>query len=254
MQGKGANSSVGVQLQSGFPAGDVVRQLTINPWDFTSYADIIAGITDNFPDSCEYFIEYFESNNVPTKQLVLNYPRVGSPIQFSSLQLDYPGNITSYTYTENANNGANVAWATGDGDGSSLVVGNATDVNSLSSGYPFLDIVNSFSGVTVQATINAHAANELATSPMPKIAHTFVIAGNVDPVFGSYGLGDDARILIYGEDATQEGNGDPRFPDGLDELVRVVGWSVQAPDAGTTEQVTMILQSDSSTTGVGGGI
>jgi hypothetical protein len=52
----------------------------------------------------------------------------------------------------------------------------------------------------------------------------------VDPVYGSYEVGDDARIIIQ----------DNRFPAGLDEIYRIVGVSVQPGEDGP-ERATLTL-------------
>ena len=52
----------------------------------------------------------------------------------------------------------------------------------------------------------------------------------VDPEFGTYSIGDDARIMIL----------DNRFPSGLDEIYRIVGVSVQPGEDGP-ERATLTL-------------
>jgi hypothetical protein len=52
----------------------------------------------------------------------------------------------------------------------------------------------------------------------------------VDPEFGSYQIGDDARIIIR----------DVRFPNGIDELYRIVGLTVEPGEDGP-ERVTLTL-------------
>lgn len=226
-----------------FPVGDVTRSITYNPYDFKTYGVYIDDICDNFNDSPEFTIENYEdANGIPSRQLIFGYPRLGAVAGFSNLIIDYPGNILNYYWTENAADGTNRAFATGDGDGSAVVWGSAEDTNNLSSGWPILEDTVSHSGVTVQATINNHAAADLAAKPMPKVTHTFELKADVSPIFGSYGLGDDAVVQIQ----------DSRFPDGMNTVVRTVGWSVTPSESDNTEAVTLTLQED-ATAGVSGG-
>jgi hypothetical protein len=57
-----------------------------------------------------------------------------------------------------------------------------------------------------------------------------VVPAYVDPVFGTYQLGDDARIIIT----------DSRFPNTLDEIYRIVGLTVEPGEDGP-ERVTLTL-------------
>jgi hypothetical protein len=155
--------------------------------------------------------------------------------------IDYPGNILNYYHTENVSDAANRAFATGDavGDVTTDGTGDSTVVTwgvseNVSAGYPLLESVANHSGVTDQVTINSHAASDLASKPVPTITHTFDLDPVQDPVFGTYALGDDARVQIT----------DARFPEGTDDTVRVVGWSVKPGESDGTESVSLVLQED----------
>jgi hypothetical protein len=251
LQWSDPRANIGVLGADTFPSGDVTRTYVFDPYSFDTYGSTIDDITDNFDDSAEFYIRTYEDGfGNPVKQLVFGYPRVGSIVDFTNFVLDYPGNILNYYYTENASEAANRAFATGDGSGdasdqgdSSVVVwGVAEDTSSTTAGYPLLDSVTSHSGVTAQATIDAHARSDLAAKPVPTISHTFEIDPVQDPVFGTYGLGDDARIQIQ----------DPRFEDGLDDVVRVVGWTVQPGESDSPETVSLVLQEDETAGAIGG--
>lgn len=123
---KYSNSYIGVQSPTNVPLSGITRDYVFNPWDFRTFGDIIEDITTNFDDSCQYYINVFEDPNSgkPVKQLVVGYP-VAS--QATGLVCDYPGNVTNYYYTENANEGADKWWATGDGSEADLVIGVAED-------------------------------------------------------------------------------------------------------------------------------
>lgn len=226
-------SNIGVTGVDTLPGGDITRSMTVNPWDFKSYGDIIDGLT-NLDDGPDYTIECYESSGVPTRQLMLGYPRLGSIAAYTELLLDYPGNITNYYRTANASENNNQYWATGDGDGAAMVVGVASDSGTLGSGNPLLESSSSYSGVTQQATIDAHAVSDLAAKPLGKIKYSFELMATEEPVFGSYSLGDDARIMIE----------DPWFPEGIEFTTRTVGWSVTPSSSESTESVNLVLEGD----------
>jgi hypothetical protein len=243
LQWSDPRGNINVLGASRFPSGDVTRTYVFDPYEFKTYGASIDDITDNYDDSCEFYIDTYEDGyGNPVKQLVFGYPRLGNIVDFTDLVLDYPGNILNYYYTENVSDAANRAFATGDADGEITIQGDSTmvvwagaeDTTSTNAGYPLLDSATSHSGVVDSVTINAHARSDLASKPVPTISHTFEIDPVRDPVFGTYGLGDDARIQIQ----------DPRFEDGMDSVVRVVGWTVQPGESDSPEAVSLVLQED----------
>jgi hypothetical protein len=254
MQWSDPRGNIQVLGASSFPTGDVVRTYVFDPYEFKTYGATIDDITDNYDDSCEFYIDTYEDGfGNPVKQLVFGYPRVGNIVDFTDLVIDYPGNILNYYYTENVSDAANKAYATGDAAGEITIQGasdtmvtwgEAEDAANMAAGYPLLESVTSHSGVTSTTTINSAARSDLASKPVPTITHTFELDPVRDPIFGTYGLGDDARVQIT----------DSRFPapDGLEEVVRVVGWSVKPGESDGVEQVTLALQEDDTAGEIGG--
>lgn len=227
-------SGIGVRtVDSDFlPSGDVVRQLTVNPWDMKSYGEIIDDPLMNFDDSAEWTIECFEEQGVPTKQLLLGYPRLGSPVENTQLVVAYPGNILNYYWVESASKSGNAVWATGDGDQSALTTGYKNNQDSFNAGYPLLEVHENHPGVTKQTTIDDHAAKDLADLPVPMISKTIQIKADEQPEFGTYNLGDDAKFEVA----------DTRFPEGLQTTVRVIGWSVTPSSSEAVEEVSLIIE------------
>jgi hypothetical protein len=233
------NASIGVMEPLNLPANDVVRTLTVNPWDFKTYGEIIDDPLMNFDDSAEWTIECFEQRGVPTKRLTLGYPQLGRRIDFTNLVVDYPGNILNYYWSESASSSGNRAWATGDGDEGAITVGVATNNSSLNAGYPLLEVHETHQGVTVQATINAHALKDLSDNILPKINKTIQIKADEQPEFGSYGIGDDAKFEVV----------DPRFPDGLEDVIRVIGWNVTPSSSDAVEEIALIIEGSDDSSG-----
>ena len=227
-------SDIGVTAPSSFPVSDVVRTLTLNPWDLRTYGETIEEIT-GYDNGCDYTINVFDSGGVPTKQLALWYPRLGSAsITTTNNVLDYPGNVKDYYYTENAAEGNTKYFAAGDGDGKGKIIGTAEDTSKMSgSGYPRLDKVVNVEGVTLQATANRKAAAALMYGPVPQEKWQFDISGSDIPQVGDYAMGDDFQVNI---------DDDPRFPDGNQVTIRVVGWKVNPPSSQNDEEVSLVLE------------
>ena len=228
-----ANGSIGVLgAVQPFPSGDITRTRTINPWDLNTYGELIDGIT-NLDDGCDYAIEYYEENGLPRSIVTVGYPRLGQDISASGVILDYPGCISNYYRTENATGWTNHHYATGEGEGVGLRIGEATDLDSQIS-YPLLEDTNNYAGVTVQLTIDNHAASDMANMAIGSNRFTLQLIATDEPVFGSYSLGDDARVTIE----------DPRNPDGVEFTTRVVGWSVTPSSSESIEEVSLVLEGD----------
>jgi hypothetical protein len=214
------------------PLIDPVTHLTINGYDLsTSYDDLIQSII-NQSTGPDYTIDWFEDDNgYPQKQLVVASP-IGNPVGMTDLTVDYPGPVADYIYSENASAGNNQWWAVGDGDGAAAIVGSAGDANAIVSGYPIWEGVNSYNGVTDQATINSHAQSDLFSLDVPIVTHHVDLIGNAFPPFGSYGMGDYVVVNVT----------DPRFPIGNQFKVRAVGWTISPPDEGNgTEKISLIF-------------
>src|SRR5260370_2584316 len=186
-----ARGSIGVAAAS-LPVIDPVVQLTINGYDLSSsYDDLIQSIV-SLSSGPDYTITWAEDGQgYPQKQLVVATP-IGNPVGQTDLTVDYPGPVVDYVYTENASAGNNQWWAVGDGDGAAAVVGSAGAANPLDSGYPLWEGVNSYSGVTAQTTINAHAASDLLSLDLPLVTHHDAMEANVFPQLGSYGMATQA--------------------------------------------------------------
>lgn len=225
------HGNIGVMLAP-FPMVDPTTTLNVNGYDLsTSYNDLITSITQltGGPDWTIAWTE--DGNGLPQKQLVLGAP-IGNPVGFADLEVDYPGPIKDYVYTENSSSGNNMWWATGDGTGATQTTGQAIDTNNLNSGYPIWEGVNNYSGVTAQSTINAHAATDLATFPVPLVTHAIELAGESFPEFGSYGMGDYVVANVT----------DPRFKSSATFDVRAIGWSIQPPDEDSgTETISIVF-------------
>lgn len=234
LQSDQLHSDIGVRIldPESLPSNDVVRQLTVNPWDMKSYGEIIDDPLMNFQDSAEWTIECFEEQGVPQKQLLLGYPRLGIPVEFTPIVIDYPGNILNYYWSESASQSANAVWATGDGDQAALTTGYANNQASLDVGYPLLEAHESHQGVTKQDTIDDHAKKDLVDAAVPRLSKTIQIKADEQPEFGTYPIGSDAKMQIL----------DTRFPDGFEGTVRVLGWSVTPSSSEAVEEISLIIE------------
>ncbi|SDP08936.1 hypothetical protein SAMN04515671_2912 [Nakamurella panacisegetis] len=175
------------------------------------------------------------------RTLTLAYPRAGidQPLVLElGGQGASPGNIRAFAMDEDGTRLASRAYSLGAGEASDKVVGVATSTVLTDAGYPFLETAESRSSVNVQATINAHAAALLSISQSPELPPTVTIAAtaqleradgrvstvDAEPSVGDFRIGDRVWIAI---DPT------PAFPDGFFTRVRILGWTIAPPAAGS---------------------
>ncbi len=186
-------------------------------------------------DGFDFHIDVaYDINGVPTKSFNTYYPRSG--LQYSFGDPDVPvftfpaGNMVEYEYPEDGSVVANTVYALGAGSNEGKQIATGQDATKFAEGWVLLETTANYSDVTDQTMLQEVAnAQALATS-YPPVVLKVVVPAYVDPVFGTYEVGDDARIIIT----------DSRFPNTLDEIYRIVGLTVQPGENGP-ERVTLSL-------------
>lgn len=212
-----------IAADTGLTSG-VFRDHVYDPLQPVTILQAWQDMADN-EDGWEFTIQSVDTDTGVQDRLVQGYPSLSAgagPVIFEK-----PGNLYSYVLTEDGvAHGDNVVVATGD-EGTTAQT--ATVLDELANGFPRLESTESFSGVVDNTTLAAHAARAALDS---QLALVNVPSGSVapyDPEFGSYNLGDLARLSVR----------DWRFPAGTEWQVRIWGWSFQPPEGGTAEQVDL---------------
>jgi hypothetical protein len=183
----------------------------------------------DFAIRCAYNSDY----NI-TKTLVLGYPRLGTAYSSTSTSVpvfEFPaGNVVEYEYPEDGSLVANRIYATGAGSNEGKLIYNATDSTKLTSGWPLLEDSVSFNDIIDATLVQGLASGRVAAVSYPPTTIKLVANPSLNPVLGSYVIGDDARVRIK----------DDRFPDGIDATYRIVALSVTPGETGP-ERVTVTL-------------
>ena len=182
---------------------------------------------------------YYDSNNNPAKLLRLGYPRYGRVYSSSSISapvFEMPGNIIEYTWPEDGGTAANTIYAIGAGSNPGRLTSIATDGTKIGAGWPLLEDQSNYSDVS-DATLLSNLANgQVSVVSYPPTTIKITVPPYSDPIFGSYEVGDDARIRIV----------DDRFPSGLDATYRIVAFNVTAGENNAPETVTITLTTTSN--------
>jgi hypothetical protein len=150
------------------------------------------------------------------------FPRRGRTADDSGLVFSKGGpaaSIVAYDWPEDYTAMSTRVHALGDGDGEARLTAVASESDLLASGWPLLESVESYDGVTQVATLRGHAAADLLARSRAPVAPWFDVLADADPAFGSYSVGDEALFSLAPE---------PRWPDGLDVELRILGAQVTA--------------------------
>ncbi len=179
-------------------------------------------------------IEYDNITGLPAKYFNTYYPRSGEIYSAGNLNIpvfEFPaGNMVEYEYPEDGAVAANKIYATGAGSNEGKLIAIATDATKFATGWALLEDAVNYSDITDQTVLNTLAIGQVTAVSYPPTTLKIVVPAYVDPVYGTYEVGDDARIIIK----------DDRFPNGLDEIYRIVASSVQPGEDGP-ERVTLTL-------------
>jgi hypothetical protein len=150
------------------------------------------------------------------------YPQRGRSAADSGLVFSKGGpsaSIVDYDWPEDFTAVATQTWALGDGQGESRIIAGATDSDLLMAGWPLLEAVQSYDGVTQATRAQGYANADLNARSGAAVAPTFTVLADADPVLGTYEVGDAALFSIAPE---------PRWPDGMDAELRILGMQVTA--------------------------
>lgn len=146
------------------------------------------------------------------RTLRLGYPKVGS-----DLGLTFQESVLKLGYDRDGTKLGSEAFAIGAGDDAGQMIGEASSTNLTDQGYPALQVVKSYTSVTEQDTLDQYAAALLAQSQSDEVPPSVMIKFDIFPKLGDFGLGDVVRIKRDPE---------RNFPDGYDEEVRILGWTI----------------------------
>jgi len=169
----------------------------------------------------------------PVKTLQLGYPRLGASYSSSNPTapvLEFPGNVVQYVYTEDGLSAANVIFAAGAGSGEGQLNLKASDSAQITTyGWPLLEDSRNYGDVVSQSLLSSLALGQLNAVKNPPVSIKIIYPPYLDPLLGTYNLGDDIRIRLNDDRAGQ-----------VDDYYRIVGISVQPGENGP-ERATLTL-------------
>ena len=233
-----------INVTIGSETSGVLRDRKYEAWEYKQLGEAIeqlAAVINGFDFAID---ATWASNGDLTKTFRLSYPRRGRSQDQTGLMFEVGRNVISWDWPTDGTRYANRVHNIGAGEAEAMLrvtVSEESQLDSVASGgpgYPLIEKVVSHTDVSQLSTLTAQARDELLTSAREVVLPSVTIRADVEPFFGSYITGDSCRFVC------QPGLS-PRFPDGIDTLRRIVGWSVKVDDNGG-EEVQLTLGDDFS--------
>jgi hypothetical protein len=180
---------------------DPTHQKTYNGWDLPNVADMLANLTGLLggPD-IDFVPEWVDSNRSAIRWRM----RVGTgaaPKLTSTNQLawDYStpeSGVKDFTVGDDVSQRTDVAWSRGSGSETFTLIARAASTKWTDRGYPLHERETDYTTVEQQATLDAHAAGDLAAQLDPTVQYAMTVDALTDPQLGSYQLGDVASVRV----------------------------------------------------------
>lgn len=176
------------------------------------------------------------------KSLRVGFPTMGvSQGDPNVWVFEYPGNILNYYETESMTDAGTNVFVLGAGEGSDMVVSETSQQAMIDQGWPRWDVDASYKDVSSQTLLDQLAQQQkvIRKPPMPSFKAT--LKGDLDPVFGSYNLGDACQLVITdGRNPSSDGGNTP----GISVPTTIIGFEIRPQDSQGTEEVNLILPGD----------
>jgi len=231
------NGNINVQL--GGETSGVLINRTVYGYEYKTVFSLIQDLSRSTTGFDFNIYVYYDSNGNPAKLLRLGYPRYGRVYSATSLTapvFELPGNIIEYTWPEDGSTAANTLYALGAGSNPGRLTSTAVDGSKIAAGWPLLEDQSNYSDVSDATLLSNLATGQVSVVSYPPTTIKITIPPYADPIFGSYEVGDDARIRIL----------DDRFPTQLDTTYRIVAYNVTAGENNAPETVTITLTTTSN--------
>lgn len=221
-------NSLQITLPSSFSTL-VAKSLTVKDFEFRSYREAMDTIA-NSDDGFDWTIDIARVDGVYTKTLRIGYPTLGA---VNPLILYYPGEILNYWDNGSMSGYGTNIFGIGAGEGSTMLVQEVIHTDLIASGFPRFDVAASYKSISdpdLLTGLTVMLAN-FRKAGIPTI--TVELKGDLDPQFGSYGLGDAVRVFFD----------DPNHPDPARAVLnsRILGWDYSPPSDDHVEQVRLVF-------------
>lgn len=197
----------------------------------------LASVIDGF----EFSVDVTVTADEPVATFQVHYPQRGRRANQSNLLLlrsgDGSGNLWDYSLAEGADAFVTTVHGIGAGEGASMLLASHSDTSLLDQGYPLIEDYIAHKDVIESSTLVGHTQETVRRRGRVNSQWQLrVDPADVSNPFGSWIVGDEARLVIEDDDRFPAGsNGEP----GLETTLRIIGQTVAIPDDGGPERVVL---------------
>lgn len=213
-------------------ATGIIKTIRTEPSNFKSYGTFMAQLSDSV-DGFDWKIRVVRDRGVYRRKLQIGYPFLGAPATDDSIVLEFPGAITNYWETDSIGDSGTNIYVSGAGEGTTMLTTEVIHEQLLTTGWLRFDVESNHKDITDPNILNTIGEQEAKIRKAPAAVLKTEIKTNIDPVFGSYSLGDFMNVVIK----------DPRHPKTDVMSKRVIRWEFWPPEQENVGQAILTFES-----------
>lgn len=211
----------------------ITKDLDIKAVEYKKYRQAMDSIA-NGDDGFDWTIDIGQVGGVFTKTLRIGYPTLGST---ETLVLYYNGEITNYWNNGTMGGRATHIYGVGAGEGSAGLVQEVIHTDLLATNFPRYDVALSYKDITDSTLLSSLTAQAARQRKAGVPIYTVEVKGDLEPEFGSYGLGD--KVQIHFDDPSHFGANNTYES-------RILGWEYYPPSDDHVEYARLVFEGDVS--------
>lgn len=206
----------------------ILRERTYEGYELKSIGEGLRQLANviNGPDLAFDVSSY--SDGSPKRILRVGTPLIGQ--QGSPHVWEFGGNIQAYIWPSDGSKMATRVFAVGNGIEKGTPIAVAEEQTRYALGWPLLESEHGYSSVSSTAVLQEHADADQIASRAPVALPQLTVRGDLPPTLGTYGLGDDAVVIIQDDFHTEE----------LTTPMRIVQMEI-SPGEQQGEQVKLVM-------------
>lgn len=212
-----------------FVATNILRTIDIKATELKSFGSIISNIADG-DDGFDWTVDSTRNLNVYQRKVRYRFPTIGTNDTINTQVFEYPGNITNYWETDSVGSAGTTLFATGAGEGESMLITTVTHSDLLDSDFPRYDVVTSHKDVYDIDVLTSLAVQDAlrykATMP--------IITAEIKDAFYADLIGNTCRLIIK----------DPRHQDVLTKDTRVLAAEYYPASSDSVEMTRLNFEGD----------
>lgn len=208
------------------------KSISVRASEFKTFRSVIDSLADG-ENGFDWTIDWTRSGGAYVKTLRYGFPFLGTTNP-STLNFEFPGNITNYWLTEAVGGAGTHIYSFGAGEGDSMVTSEFIHTDLLSFGTPRFDVGISHKDISVDQVLDDINNQEAAVRKIPAPVVVAETKGDLDPVFGSYSVGDACTLWFQ----------DPAHPALTGWQSRILGWDYKPSSEDSTEYAKLTFQGD----------